>query len=344
MGRVGIRDVAERAGVSVATVSNVLNKPDRVAPATVQKVLQVMDEVGFVRNDLARQLRTGGSRTLGLIVLNVANPFFADLTHACEAAAEDLGYTVVVGSSDQLMRREERYLSLFEEQRVRGLVVAPLGGPTAEMRRLRDRGVPLVLFDVRGDDPGVCSVTMDGRHGGHLAVRHLIETGRTRIAFLGGPLRQVEDRWIGAMQACSEAAGVSLRHLDTRDQTMAEGRAAGAVLERTPAAERPDAVFAANDLLALGLLQSLVLSEHLSVPEDVAVIGYDDIEYAASAVVPLTTIRQPVDRLAAEALRLVLDEAQSGHEHRHENVLLRGELVVRGSTTAMRARPTRPRP
>ncbi|WP_243065008.1 LacI family DNA-binding transcriptional regulator [Humibacter sp. RRB41] len=330
-GPVGIREVAERAGVSVGTVSNVLNKPDIVSKRTLAKVLQVIDDLGFVRNDLARQLKMGGGTTLGMIVLNVANPFFAELAHASEAAAEQLGYTVVLGSSDQLAGREDRYIDLFEEQRVRGMLIAPLEGTTQRMRRLRQRGMPLVLFDIRGDGGDFCSVAMDGDAGGYLAATHLVQQGKRYIAFLGGPLHQVQDRWVGALRACAETSGVKLTHIDTVDQTIADGNAAGDELARMPAAERPDAVFAANDLLALGLMQSLVRAG-IRLPHDIAIVGYDDIDYAASAIVPLSTIRQPQRELAREAIRLVLDEAADPSGHQHEHLRLPPELVVRESS------------
>lgn len=327
---VGIRQVAHVAGVSVGTVSNVLNKPEAVATRTRERVLAVMDEIGFVRNDLARQLRMGAGTTLGMIVLDVANPFFAKLAHACEAAGERAGHTVVLGSSDQLEEREDRYLDLFDEQRVRGMLIAPLDGTTERMRRLRARGMPIVLFDIH-DDRDFCSVTMDGRTGGELAVQHLIETGRSHIAFLGGPLHQVEDRWLGAQRVCAAHSGVRLTHIDTADQTIADGRAAGAVIQNMAPQERPDGVFAANDQLALGLLQALVLSKSIRVPDDIAIVGYDDIDYSESAIVPLTTIRQPTEAIAEHAVRLVLDEANRT-DHQHERVRLMPELVIREST------------
>lgn len=327
---VGIREVADAARVSIGTVSNVLNQPDRVSAATLAKVQSVIDDLGFVRNDLARQLKMGGGTTLGMIVLNVANPFFADLAHACEDAAEHLGHTVVLGSSDQRGARERRYLDLFEEQRVHGMLVAPLDGITQRMRQLRDRGMPLVLFDIHIDSD-FCSVTLDGRTGGELVTRHLIESGRRHVAFLGGPLRQVEDRWLGAQRVCAEHSGVRLTHIDTLDQTIAEGRAAGAIIEAMPANLRPDAVFAANDLLAIGLLQALVMSKQIRVPQDIAIVGYDDIDYAESAVIPLSTVRQSTELLAENAVRLVLDEANNP-KHKHEQCRLSPELIIRESS------------
>jgi LacI family transcriptional regulator len=333
-GPVGIREVAQHAGVSIGTVSNVLNKPESVSPKNLLRVTKVMDELGFVRNDLARQLKMGGGTTLGMIVLNVANPFFAALAHACEAAAEEAGYTIVFGSSDQVSSREDRYAELFEQQRVTGMIIAPLDGPTARMEQLRRRGMPMVLFDFHSDTSPFCTLALDGRRGGYLAARHLIEGGRKHIAFLGGPLRQVEDRWIGAMAACAETSGVRLSHIDTADQTVAEGRAAGLALRSLAPEDRPDAVFAANDLLGLGLMQSVVLAKDIRIPEDLAIVGYDDIDYAAWAIVPMSTVRQPVALLARESIRMILAEKAASTDHVHEHLLLDPELIVRDSSRA----------
>jgi len=326
----GVREVAKRADVSLGTVSNVLNRPEHVAPETLKRVHEAMESLGFVPNELARVLRTGAGTTLGMIVLNVANPFFADLAHASEEAGEAAGHTIVLGSSDQMSAREDRYIDVFEKQRVRGLLVTPLDGVTPRLRLLRERGIPLVLFD-KDVESGFCSVALNGHEGGRMAAKHLTESGRSHIAFVGGPLHQVRDRWLGAQEVCASQRGVQLTHFDTADQTIAEGRAVGEALQRIPRADRPDAVFAANDLLAIGVLQSLVLSRDIRVPHDIAIVGYDDVDYAESAIVPLTTVHQPVHDLAKEAVRLVLDEADNP-EHEHENILLEPRLILRESS------------
>lgn len=328
---VGIKEVAERAGVSLGTVSNVLNKPHLVAATTSERVLAAMAELGFVRNDLARVLRTGGSKTLGMLVLSVANPFFADLAHACEAAAEAEGFTVILGSSDQRADREARYLELFDEQRVGGMLVAPLSGATEQMRRLHRRGVRMVLFDNNADSDDFCTVALDGFKSGSLSVDHLIAAGRRRIAFAAGRTYLLEDRWLGAQVTAQRHPEVRLERVDTADQTVAAGRDLGARIAGLPAAERPDAVVAGNDQTAIGLVQALLASGTVRVPDDVAVIGCDDIDYAASAAVPLTTIRQPVQAIAQEAIRLALEES-GGTDHVHRRVTLAPELVVRQST------------
>lgn len=330
---VGIKEVAERAGVSLGTVSNVLNKPHLVAAVTFERVQAVMAEMGFVRNDLARVLRSGGSRTLGMLVLSYANPFFADLAHACEAAAEAEGFTVVVGSSDQRSDREARYLELFDEQRVGGMLVAPLSGATEQMRRLHARGVRMVLFDNNADSDEFCTVALDGFKSGSLSVQHLVAVGRRRITFAASRSYLLEDRWLGAQAAAQLHPDVQIERLDTSDQTVAAGRALGSQIAGLPNAARPDAVVAGNDQTAIGLIQALLASGLVRVPDDIAVVGCDDIDYAASAAVPLTTVRQPVMAIAHEAIRLILDESD-GASHVHCRVSLAPELVVRESTAA----------
>jgi LacI family transcriptional regulator len=329
---VGIRDVAKAAGVSVGTVSNVLNYPDQVSKKTLTKVQATMSELGFVRNDLARQLRMGRGNAIGLVVVNVANPFFADLAHELESAAEEAGHTVVIGSSDQNPDREQRYIDLFDEQRVRGLLIVPQQGVTPRLARLRANGTPAVLFDSNVDSDQVCSVGLDGVAGGYMAVRHLIETGRRRLVVAGGPLSQISDRVSGASRAARENPEVTLSIMETSDLTVDEGRKVAERILALREEDRPDAVFAANDLLAIGLLQTLILDRRLSVPGDIAVVGYDDIDFAASTVVPLTTIRQPRESLARAALGLLEEEISGSENHQHGRHLLQPELIIRAST------------
>lgn len=334
---VGVREVAERAKVSVGTVSHVINRPDLVAPDTLARVRAVMAELGYVRNSLASQLRTGRGRTLGMIMLSVGNPFFAELAHACEAVAERSGYTIVFGSSDSSLEREARYIDLLEEQRITGLLVAPIEGGTDQLRRLSARGTHVVLFDGSEASTDFCTVAMDGVLAGRLAVEHLIATGRRRIAFAAGDFHLVRDRWLGALEACAAEPGVRLDRLSMPDHSVEDGRALGERIAAMPPDQRPDAVFAASDQVALGLLHALVPSGSVAVPKDIAIVGYDDIAYAASAIIPLTTIRQPVEQIAEQAVRLALAGAEGG-EHRHERVRCPPELVVRESAPGARVR------
>ncbi|MFC5789802.1 LacI family DNA-binding transcriptional regulator [Agromyces tardus] len=331
---VSVREVAAAASVSVGTVSNVLNRPDKVAPATVARVLAAIEELGFVRNDAARQLRAGRSRSIGLVVLDVRNPFFTEVARGAEDRAAEDGMTILLGNSDENVDREHAYLDLFEEQRVHGVLISPLGDDLPRLERLRRRGTPVVLVDRESEDRSISSVSVDDVVGGSLAVRHLIETGRRRIAFVGGPtsIRQVADRLEGARRAVAEASGVTLEVVDTESLTVLQGRAAGEAIRQRPASELPDAIFAANDLLAVGVLQALIMLGSVRVPEDIALIGYDDIDFAAAAVVPLSSIRQPATLIGSTAVDLLLREADAGDGFTPEQVEFQPELVVRDST------------
>lgn len=334
---VSVREVAALAGVSVGTVSNVLNRPEKVAQATVTRVRDAIAQLGFVRNDAARQLRAGRSRSIGLIVLDAANPFFTDLARGAEARALNDGLAVLLGNSDEDAEREASYLDLFEEQRVAGLLITPVGDAITRLQRLRERGTPIVLVDRQAESPGFSSVAVDDVAGGQMAVSHLIETGRTRIAFVGGPrgIRQVADRLEGARRAVAEHPDVTLELIETESLTVLQGRAVGEALRDRAPAKRPDAIFAANDLLAVGLLQGLMMLSDIQVPRDIALIGYDDIAFASSSVVPLSSIRQPSELIGSTAVDLLLREAATEGDFTHEHIVFQPELIVRASTAGV---------
>ncbi|HTJ67758.1 MAG TPA: LacI family DNA-binding transcriptional regulator [Actinospica sp.] len=330
---VGIKDVARHAGVSVGTVSNVLNRPDTVTEAIRVRVQASIAELGYVRSESARQLRAGQSRIMGLLVLDMGNPFFVDVARGAERTARKAGLGVMVCNSNQSSQDEAEYLAMFAEQRVRGVLVTPAddGGRTVE--NLRRGGIPFVLVDRVGAGDAACSVSVDDVAGGTMAVRHLIAAGHRSIAYVSGPgwLRQIRDRRAGALAALAEAGlgPEALTELPTETLNVAAGRDAGARL--LGLMNRPTAVFCANDLLALGVLQAL-FTAGLNVPRDMAIVGYDDIEFAAAAAVPLTSVRQPAASMGTLAAELLLEETDGDGTHRHRHVVLQPELVVRAST------------
>lgn len=332
-----VKDVAERAGVSVGTVSNVLNRPSKVAPSTVRRVRKAIEELGFVRNDAARQLRAGRSKSIGLVVLDVRNPFFTDVARGAEARAAEEGYIVLLANSDEDVEREQRYLEQFEEQRVGGILLSPVGEDLAALNELRARNLPLVIVDRDAVHAGFSSVTVDDVAGGALAAQHLYDTGRRRIAFIGGPdsLRQVRDRLQGVQSVVESHADVQLEIITTRALSVSEGRRVGHELSERDISQRPDALVAANDLIAIGALQGIVARGRAAVPEEIAITGYDDIEFAEAAVVPLTSIRQPAEQIGYTAMDLLLEEsgARPGSSA-CKRVSFQPELVVRDSTRA----------
>jgi LacI family transcriptional regulator len=330
----GIKEVAAVAGVSLGTVSNVLNWPDRVSPRTRAKVEAAMVELRFVRNESARHLRAGHSRVMAYVMLDGRNPFFTDVASGVEDTADEADLSLFLCNSDNLAAREAAYLSRLEQQRVQGILITPVDPASPQLDEIARRGTPLVIVDRTRNSDSHCSVAVDDVAGGETAVRHLVEQGHERIAFVGGRLGvgQVRDRREGALRAL-RAAGLGPDHLvdlTTSQMAVADGGNAGSRLAGLSAATRPTAAFCANDLLALGLLQACA-ALGLRVPDDLAIVGYDDIEFASAATVPLTSVRQPRRRLGRAAAELLMQETGDlAHEHRQ--VTFTPELVVRAST------------
>ncbi len=333
-----IKQVAALAGVSVGTVSNVLNRPDTVAPATRSRVQAAIDELGFVRNESARALRAGRSRTVGLVVLDVGNPFFTDISSGVETVVERHGAMLTLSNSGDSTTRQNRHLDHLEEQRVQGVLITPVDSEDPRLDALVLRGCPVVLVDRASGNSTRCSVAVDDVLGGRLAAAHLVDHGHRRLAFVGGPvgLRQVADRLAGAREVVlADSRCAELTVVETAGLSVAAGRAAGEALAALPEARRPTAAFCANDLLALGLLQALT-AVRLRVPKDMAIVGYDDIDFAAAAAVPLSSVRQPRDELGRTAAGLLFDEIERRASHVHRQVVFQPELVVRESSALQR--------
>ena len=341
MTAVSIKEVAARAGVSVGTVSNVLNRPHAVSAANRERVQQAIDDLGFVRNESARQLRAGRSRFLALVVLDVSNPFFTDVARGAQEAADAAGLVLLLCSSDEDVERERRHLEVLGEQRVTGVLLSPVDTSPERLAEILPGRGPVVLVDRWAPEARACSVAVDDVHGGSLAGRHLLEQGHRRLAFAGGPLtlQQVRDRLAGVRAAVAEAGlpEDALTVVEADALTVEEGRRAGAEVAALPARRRPTAVVCANDLIALGLLQDAT-ARGVRVPQDLALVGYDDIDFAAAAAVPLTSVRQPRHLLGRTAAELLLAETAEGAAHEHRQVRFEPELVVRRSSQHRRPR------
>ncbi|MFI7614255.1 LacI family DNA-binding transcriptional regulator [Nonomuraea terrae] len=332
MAMVSIKDVAARAGVSPGTVSNVLNRPDKVAPATRERVEAAIDEMGFVRHGSASTLRAGHSRTIGLSVIDIGNPFFTEVAAGVEDVVSELGYAVILGNSAGSPDKEDRNLRVLAEHRVRGVLITPSGEDPSRIDRLREHGISVVLVDHPAHRPDQCAVAVDDVAGGRAAVAHLLAKGARSLAYVTGPLtiRQCVERREGAKVAM-RAAGLApedLKVVETATMTARAGEKAAADLV---ADGLPEAVFCANDLLALGVLRALLRSG-VRVPDDVALMGYDDIDFAAASAVSLSSMRQPTYQLGRIATELLLDECDNPDTHAHQHIMFQPELVAREST------------
>jgi LacI family transcriptional regulator len=336
VGRMTIRDVAEQAGVSLGTASNVLNRPDRVAPATRDRVLEVIERLGFVRSSAAHQMRSGNSQCFGAVVLDAANPFATETVRGLEDVVHEHGCAVYVCSTDGSPDREARYLRLLEEQRVQGILITPATRSIRHLQTLRDRGTLVVLLDRRSADGDLCSVSVDHAHGGELAADHLFELGHRRIAFINGPLHlsQCAERRRGMRRAAREAgfdADESIVEYTIDPLTSLE-QAERHVDELLALEDRPTAVVCVNDQIAFTVLRALA-QRRVRVPRDISVVGYDDVEFAAMLTPALTSIRQPKYEVGRAAAELLLAETLDPN-HRHGDIRFEPELIERQSTTA----------
>lgn len=335
-----IRDVAARAGVSISTVSNYFHHPERMSAATRARITAVVEELDFAPNDAASTLRTGRSPVVGYLAFELASARTPAIANAMSErlALADLHLLSGVDGGDP--GREQSYLRLFERQRVAGIIVTPVSDLEPQLARLRARGLPSVLSARRARDPDQPSVSVDHVVGGRLAAEHLLSLGRRRLAFVTDTLElsQIAERFDGALAAVRAVAGASLDVVWAPSRTVGGGEACADTLLAGGAARLPEGLLCVNDLVAMGVCHRLV--GRVAIPDDLAVVGYDDIEFARLGAVPLTSVRTPQEELGATAAQLLVDEiarstdgATDGAGAPRPHVELVPELVVRTSTT-----------
>ncbi len=334
-----LRDVARHAGVSMGTVSHVLNHPDKVSAQTRERVRASISELGFVRDANASSLAAGRSRSIGLVVIDLANSMFVDVALGAQNTARAARRNVLLAGSQDDFELQGENVDFFDEARVAGLLLAPLKDSAAQIRKVRSRGCPVVLINYDAGSADVCSVIVDNEQAGYLAGRHLIEQGCRRIMFIGGDddsLQPVAHRRDGVKRAVREH-GSSVRFEEVRMPDLTER--SGAEVGRRVAARgpdtRPDGVIGVTDTLAAGFVEEMV-AQDISVPHEIAVMGCDHNTAAISTPVTLTTIAMHGQRLGEEGMTLLLDEiANEGDRHLHQRIVVEPELVLRGSTARM---------
>lgn len=327
-----MKDVAERSGVSVTTVSHVVNGTRRVSDEVRLRVEGVMEEIGYRPNILARGLRRGEATLLGLVVPDATNPYFAEIARAVADACSEEGYAVIICNSDGRRDREKEAVEVLAANRVGGIFLVNVGVTERDAALFDGLAIPLVMLDREIPGIPVDSIQIDNVHGGRQATDHLLALGHRRIACIAGP-SQVSpsgDRVTGYRQAL-EAAGLPFDpSLVLRgDFTPASGHAcAGALMDGD---RRPTALFACNDLMAFGAVTALA-ERGLSVPGDVSVVGFDDISLAAYFNPPLTTVAQPRREMGRRAARILLERMRDGTLPRRRPVLMNTTLKVRRSS------------
>lgn len=343
-----IHDVARQAGVSPSTVSNVLNgKHDRMSAETCERVLRAVADLGYAPSEMARGLRTGFVPIIGLIVPSVANPFWGAFARCVERAADARNCQVMLCNGERDAQREQRYAESMFSRGIRGVILGSSPLSMKHMAPLTRRGLQLVAFDrhVLGEDGlEVDSVRVDNSRGATLAIEHFLQLGHQRIGFISGPILSASrsDR-LQAYKAALAAKGITVDpsliwmenvHPGAGDEEGTEiGRAAAfAMLRRS---DPPTALFAINDMTAIGIYAG-VRELGLRIPEDVSVLGFDDINLCRVVNPPLSTVRQPLEDLMRSAVEVLLDRLSGKNQGQPTHLTLSPELILRGSTARPR--------
>jgi LacI family transcriptional regulator, galactose operon repressor len=327
-----IKDVAALANVSIATVSRVLNTSANVSPELEARVLKAVRQLDYRPNVLARNLRRSESLTIGVLIPDSKNPFFAEMAKGIEDACFDNGYMAVLCDTDEQPSKAVGHLNTLYQQRVAGFAVVSPGRITPHLQQLLDDGFQIVLVDRALSALPTDSVVSDNRHGAQRATEHLLELGHRRIGFIVSNLEHetIQGRWGGACDAM-QMAGIPIepnlvyRHGDELPESGCIG-AAQLLKQEKP----PTAIFAFNDLMAFGVLH-YSHEHHISVPEQLSVVGFDNMMMAKYAVPALTTIHQPKYELGQKAAEILLRRIQ-GNGSAITQLVLPTELVVRAST------------
>ena len=331
--RMDIRTIARAANVSIATVSRTMNRVPTVNPKLAKRVWEVIDELDYFPNTQARALVSGRSRLLGLIVSEITNPFFPELIQGFEDIAVAHGYEILVSSTNHDPKRMSHCIRRMLERKVEGVAIMTFGIEEPLLDQLARRKVPLVFIDVGPKRPGISLLKVDYHHGIRQGVQHLAALGHRNISFISGPanLHSAQSR-LAAFCASLKECGIPLDPASVveGDHTMEGGIAA---MDRLLAANTiPSAVMCSNDMTAIGVLHKLYRAG-LRVPDDLSVIGFDDIHIAEVTIPPLTTVqmsRFELARAAVTALRTHVEQSESSTPQREYKI--RTDLIVREST------------
>ena len=332
-GAVTIKDVAAAANVSTATVSRVLSGAKRARPQVRQRVLAAVKTLKYHPNHLARDLRAGLRRVIGVIIPDLQNPFLTGVVRGVEDVLQRSGYSLILGNSDEQAEREQRHLAVLRAEGAAGLILVPSDAPHANYEALRNWDIPIVAADRMPRGLQVDLVCSNNREGAREATKHLIAHGYQDIAIIGGPdgVNVAEDRLAGYREALV-AAGITPRHSLIIHSNFRQAGGRASMLRLLDLARPPRAVFVANNLMTLGALQA-IHERGMRIPEEMAVVGFDDMPWAISLRPPLTVVAQPIEEIGRVAAQLLLERLKTPSQMVRQ-VVLSTQLIVRASCGA----------
>ncbi|EAS64848.1 HTH-type transcriptional repressor PurR [Photobacterium angustum] len=326
-----IKDVARMAGVSTTTVSHVINKTRFVAEATQQKVLAAVDELNYAPSAVARSLKCNTTRTIGMLVTKSTNPFFAEVVHGVEEYCYNSGYTLILCNTEGNLEKQRDYLRMLSEKRVDGLLVmcSDLDQMLLDLLE-RKNDLPMVIMDWGPESPHTDNILDNAENGGYIATKHFIENGHKKIGCLSGQADKstCQERLKGFRKAMAEA------DLTVNEDWLLDGdfeceSAVEAAQKFIAMEDRPTAIFCFNDIMAMALISTFEQAG-LRVPDDISIIGYDNIDLAPYFAPPLTTIHQPKRRLGKKAIEILLERVKDKN-HERQTFEMTPKLVERKS-------------
>ena len=323
-----LRDVAKQANVSLGTVSNVLNRPTQVSEETRQKVRDAIDMLGFVPNLNSQSNKS--SKLVGLILPMGNNPFYDELTNGIEDAINAHGYRLLIGYSRENEATELQLLNSMAEANFRGIIITPVGSRNQVFDKFIEKNIQVGFISETYEEPDQCSVSIDQVRGGYIGVEYLVKLGHKKILWVSGPSyhQQSNQRFLGITQAAAEFQ-VELKSITAPSLDFLTGEAIAP--EIIAAGPLPDAIFAGNDALALGIM-NYFHKVGIPVPGQISVLGYDNVSYAESALVPLTTVSQTPYQLGWTMGSQLVFEFDAGEGHVHQHVVFQPKIVERAST------------
>lgn len=329
---VRLKDIADKTGFSVNTVSLALRESPRIPAETANLIREAADALNYLPNHVAKSLVSRETKTIGLVLTDITNPALTQVAQAIELALAERGYSTLFATSNNDLAEEKRVIEMFRSRQVDGMLIYPRSHrELAHIRKLREAGYPVVLL-VGDPDAGIDAVCIDERRGAHRAVRHLLDIGHSRIGIIdsSNPKANLEKR-DGYVQALAEAGiGFDIGLLsDPQGNSVIRGYWAMDRLMNLP--ERPTAVFASNDSLAIGALR-WTQRNGLQVPEDVAIMGFDNIEFAEHAATPLSSVNYEVEMVSELAVERLLQLIGSANLPEPRVTLIDPELIIRDST------------
>lgn len=328
-----MKDVAKKAGVSISTVSHVINDTRYVSEELKKKVLDAMEELNYHPNSLARSLRSGTSKTIGLVLPDNSNPFFADIARIIEDIGFLNGYSVMLCNSDGNLEKERAYIKVLIEKRIDGIIFIASGNHFSHLQDLANQGIPVVLADRESDIKIVDEVLVDNEKGGYDATKYLIDLGHQKIGCITGPstLTPSANRVLGYRNALKDAnIPIRQEYIVAGDFKSESGKTA--MEEYLQLDDPPTALFVCNDLMAFGVYKFLKRN-NFNIPEDFSIVGYDNIKLSSLITPALTTIAQPIAELATISASLLIQRIQNNNQNEFERVVMKPELVIRDSCT-----------